>query len=147
MGLLGWLKLKVKRCSRAAPNPTPRRKLSLFLFSLLFLFLFLFLFPFLSIPFPSFPSFRPSSFLFLFSPWGWVRRCLAASLSLLSLLSVSCFRLLCFQLPLSLLLAFAFFLAFVFCFSLRFLYILSSFHPFLHILCPRLGAYIGSHGI
>ena len=46
---------------------------------------------------PFFPSFLPSS-LFLFSPWGWVRRCLAASLSLLSfafcfllLLSVSAF--------------------------------------------------------
>ena len=139
----------LKRCSRAAPNPTPRCKLSLFLFSLLFLFLFLFPFPslpFLSFPFPFFPSFRPYS-LFLFSPWGWVRRCLAASLSLLSLLSVSCFRLLCFQLPLSLLSAFAFFLAFVFCFSLRFLYLLSSFHPFLHFLCPWLGAYIGSHGV
>ena len=144
---LSWLKLKVKRCSRAAPNPTPRRKLSLFLFSILFFPFFSFFFLFFSF----FPSFRPSFSFFLFSPWGWVRRCLAASLSLLS---VSCFRLLCFQrrflcflFPLSLLLAFAFSLVFVFCFSLRFLYILSSFHPFLHILCPRLGAYIGSHGV
>lgn len=120
---LSWLKLKVKRCSRAAPNPTPRRKLSLFLFFLLFFPFFSFFFPFFSF----FPSFRPSFSFFLFSPWGWVRRCLAASLSLLS--------------------AFAFSLAFVLCFSLRFLYILSSFHPFLHILCPWLGAYIGSHGV
>ena len=87
---LSWLKLKVKRCSRAAPNPTPRRKLSLFLFSILFFPFFSFFFPFFSF----FPSFRPSFSFFLFSPWGWVRRCLAASLSLLS---VSCFRLLCFQ--------------------------------------------------
>ena len=112
MSWLGWLKLKVKRCSRAAPNPTPRRKLSLFLFSLLSLSLFLFLSLFLSFSFFSFPSFL-TSFLFLLSPWGWVRRCLAASLSLLSfafcfllLLSVSAFFaffcFLCFQLSLSL---------------------------------------------
>lgn len=58
-------------------------------------------FPFFLLPllfFPFFSSFRPFS-LFLFSPWGWVRRCLAASLSLLS---VSCFCFLCFQLLLSL---------------------------------------------
>ena len=102
MSWLGWLKLKVKRCSRAAPNPTPRRKLSLFLFSPSFSFSFSFSFPFpfflFLFLFLSFPSFL-TSFLFLLSPWGWVRRCLAASLSLLS---VSCFCFLCFQLSLSL---------------------------------------------
>ena len=98
--------------------------------------LFFFFFPSFS---PFFPSFLPSS-LFSFSPWGWVRRCLAASLSLLSFAF-------CFLLLLSLLSAFAFSLAFVFCFSLRFLYILSSFHFFLHFFCPWLGAYIGSHGV
>ena len=103
MSWLGWLKLKVKRCSRAAPNPTPRRKLSLFLFSLLSLSLFLFLSLFLSFSFFSFPSFL-TSFLFLLSPWGWVRRCLAASLSLLSVSAFFAFsfRFLCFQLSLSL---------------------------------------------
>ena len=69
---------------------------SLFLFSPSFSFSFPF--PFLLFLFLSFPSFL-TSFLFLLSPWGWVRRCLAASLSLLS---VSCFCFLCFQLSLSL---------------------------------------------
>lgn len=121
--------------------------LSFFPFFLPLLSLFLFLSLSLSFSFFSFSfffsSFLPSS-LFLFSPWGWVRRCLAASLSLLS---VSCFCFLCFQFPLSLLSAFAFSLPFVFCFSLRFLYIFSSFHFFLHFLFPWLGAYIGSHGV
>ena len=95
---------------------------------------------------PFFPSFLPSS-LFLFSPWGWVRRCLAASLSLLSFAFCFLLSFVLLSASLSLLLVFAFFLSFVLCFSLRFLYILSSFHFFLHFFCPWLGAYIGSHGV
>lgn len=103
MGWLGWLELKVKRCSRAAPNPTPRRKLSLFS------------------SFPSFPSFplslsffspslslSPSfplsvllflSFCFLLGVGfgaAWQRRFLCFQFP------VSCFCFLCFQLSLSL---------------------------------------------
>ena len=94
MGGLGWLKLKVKRCSRAAPNPTPRRKLSLFLFPILSLFLFLFL-SFLSL-FSSFFS------LFVFS--------LGLGSALLG--SVAFFAFFCFLFP-----AFAFSFRF-FCFQL-----------------------------
>lgn len=104
----------------------------LFLFSPLFFFPF----PFPSLSFPLF--FLLLSFCFLLGVGfgaAWQRR----------FLCFLCF--LCFQFPLSLLSAFAFSLAFVFCFSLRFLYIFSSFHFFLHIFCPWLGAYIGSHGV
>ena len=97
------------------PNPKTQAFPVSFSHSLRFFFLSFF-FPLLSLflsLFLSFPSFL-TSFLFLLSPWGWVRRCLAASLSLLSfafcfllLLSVSAFfafsfRFLCFQLSLSL---------------------------------------------
>ena len=102
------------------PNPKTQafpvsfsHSLRFFFLSFFFPLLSLFLSLFLSFSFFSFPSFL-TSFLFLLSPWGWVRRCLAASLSLLSfafcfllLLSVSAFfafsfRFLCFQLSLSL---------------------------------------------
>ena len=84
------------------PNPKTQAFPVSFSHSLRFFFLSFF-FPLLSLSlflslFLSFPSFL-TSFLFLLSPWGWVRRCLAASLSLLS---VSCFCFLCFQLSLSL---------------------------------------------
>ena len=103
MSWLGWLELKVKRCSRAAPNPTPRRKLSLFLFSLLF-FPF---FSFPSFPFPSFPSFPLSvlllSFCFLLGVGfgaAWQRRFLCFLFPAFVCFAFS-FRILCFQLLLS----------------------------------------------
>ena len=96
------------------PNPKTQAFPVSFSHSLRFFFLSFF-FPLLSLflsLFLSFPSFL-TSFLFLLSPWGWVRRCLAASLSLLSFafFAFFCFlfpafafsfRFLCFQLSLSL---------------------------------------------
>lgn len=113
MSWLGWLELKVKRCSRAALNPTPRCKLSLFLFSLLFLFLF----PFPSLPFPSFPFLSLSfplfvlilSFCFLLGVGfgaAWQRRflcflCFLCFLFPAFVCFAFSFRFLCFQLLLS----------------------------------------------
>ena len=92
------------------PNPKTQafpvsfsHSLRFFFLSFFFPLLSLFLFLFLSFSFFSFPSFL-TSFLFFLFPWGWVRRCLAASLSLLSVSAFFAFsfRFLCFQLSLSL---------------------------------------------
>lgn len=99
---LGWLKLKVKRCSRAAPNPTPRLKLSLFLFPPSFSFSFPFPFPF------SFPLFfLLLSFCFLLGVGfgaAWQRRflCFLCFLFPAFAFFAFSFRFLCFQLSLSL---------------------------------------------